>query len=121
MTNLDVTIVGSDGESHPIAREVHRQIREAIDRSEMSLRWLGEGENEKTVAEMIYAEGLLVREIGQQVVGVAYQLDSLVALCRLWLPAGKSARRNLRQGGIATEPNVACVPLVAPRGIPRSR
>lgn len=80
MTNLDVTIVGSDGESHPIAREVHRQIREAIDRSEMSLRWLGEGENEKTVAELIYAEGLLIREIGQQVVGVAYQLDSLVAL-----------------------------------------
>ena len=33
MTNLNATIVGSDGESHPIAREVHRQITEAVDRS----------------------------------------------------------------------------------------
>ncbi len=82
MTDLDVPIAGSDGGSHPIAREVHRQIREAIDRSEISLRWLGEGEDGETVAQIIDAEGLLVREVGQQVVAVAYQLDNLVALVR---------------------------------------
>ena len=82
MTHLDVPNAGSDGEWHPIAREVHRQIKEAVDRSEISLRWLGEGQNGKTVAQITDAEGLLVREIGQQVVAVAYQLDNLVALVR---------------------------------------
>ncbi len=82
MTDLDVPIGGNDGESHPIAREVHRQIRESIDRSELSLWWLGEGGNGKTIAQIIDAEGLLIREIGQQVVAVAYQLDNLVALVR---------------------------------------
>jgi hypothetical protein len=82
MTHLDVPTVGGDGESHPIAREVHRQIREAIDRSEISLRWYGEGEDEKSVAEIIDVEGRLVRELAQQVVAVAYQLDNLVALVR---------------------------------------
>lgn len=87
MTRLDVPIVG-DGESHPIARDVHRQIREAIDRSEISLRWLGEGEDGKTVAKVVDAEGLLIREIGQQVVAVAYQLDNLVALVRTLMNDG---------------------------------
>ena len=87
MAHLDVPIVG-DGESHPIARDVHRQIREAIDRSEMSLRWLGEGEDGKTVAKVVDAEGLLIREIGQQVVAVAYQLDNLVALVRTLIDDG---------------------------------
>ena len=32
------------------------------------------------VAELIFAEGLFVQEIGQQVMAVAYQLDNLVAL-----------------------------------------
>jgi hypothetical protein len=87
MAHLDVPIVG-DGESHPIARDVHRQIREAIDRSEISLRWIGEGEDGKTVAKVVDAEGLLVREIGQQVVAVAYQLDNLVALVRTLMSDG---------------------------------
>ena len=87
MAHLDVPIVG-DGESHPIARDVHRQIREAIDRSEISLRWLGEGEDGKTVAKVVDAEGLLIREIGQQVVAVAYQLDNLVALVRTLIDDG---------------------------------
>ncbi len=87
MAHLDVPVVG-DGESHPIPREVHRQIREAIDRSEISLRWLGEGEDGKTVAKVVDAEGLLIREIGQQVVAVAYQLDSLVALVRTLIDDG---------------------------------
>ncbi len=82
MTYLDVAIIGDDGESHPIAREVHRQIRAAIDRSEMRLRWIAEGEDELTFAEVVTAEGQLVREIGQQIVAVAYELDNLVTLVR---------------------------------------
>jgi hypothetical protein len=80
MPYLDVTTLGGDGEAHPIAREVDRQIRVAIDHSEMSLRWIAEGKDEKTIAEVIDAEGRLVRELGQQIVAVAYQLDNLVAL-----------------------------------------
>jgi hypothetical protein len=86
MAQLEVPIVG--GESHPIARDVHRQIREAIDRSEISLRGLAEGEDGETVAQIVDAEGLLVREIGQQVVAVAYQLDDLVALVRTLMTDG---------------------------------
>ncbi len=82
MPYLDVTTIGSDGESHPIAREVNRQIRAAIDHSEMSLRWIAEGQDEKTIAEVVDVEGRLVRELGQQIVAIAYQLDNLVALVR---------------------------------------
>ena len=82
MSQLDVTTNGGDGESHPIAREVHRQIRGAIDRSEMSLRWIAEGEDQNAIAEVIDVEGRLVREIGQQIVAIAYQLDNLVTLVR---------------------------------------
>ncbi|HEV3281711.1 MAG TPA: hypothetical protein VG032_08905 [Acidimicrobiales bacterium] len=87
MAQLDVPIVG-DGESHPIARDVHRQIREAIDRSEQTLSWLGEGEDGETVAKIVNAEALLAREIAQQVVAVAYQLDNLVALVRTLITDG---------------------------------
>jgi hypothetical protein len=83
MTDLDVSKVGNDEDPHPLARETHRQIRAAIDRSENSLRWFGEGENENTIAEILDAQGRLVREVGQQVVAVAYQLDNLVALVRM--------------------------------------
>jgi hypothetical protein len=82
MTQLDAQAIGSEGEPHPLARETHRQIREAVDRSERSLRWFGEGESENTIAEILDAQGRLVREVGQQVVAVAYQLDNLVALVR---------------------------------------
>ena len=63
MSQLDVTTNGGDGESHPIAREVHRQIRGAIDRSEMSLRWIAEGEDQNAIAEVIDVEGRLVRKL----------------------------------------------------------
>ena len=92
MTRLDVPVGGTHGESHPIAREVHRQIRDAIDRSESSLRWLGEGDDGKTLAQIIDAEGLLVREIGQQVVAVAYQLDNLLMLVRSMVAAREVSR-----------------------------
>jgi mevalonate kinase len=82
MAHLNVTTIGGDGEPHPFAREVHRQIRDAIDRSERSLRWIAEGEQENKFAEVINAEGRLIREIGQQIVAVAYELDDLVALVR---------------------------------------
>ena len=87
MTGLDVPIEDGHEESHPIARDVHLQIREAIDRSEISLGWLGEGEGGDTIAQIINAEGLLVREIGQQVIAVAYQLDNLVTLVRSMIEA----------------------------------
>jgi hypothetical protein len=80
VTNLDLPMVGSEGEPHPLAREAHRQIGAAIDRSERSLQWFGEGENETSIAEVVDAQGRLVREIGQQIVAVAYQLDNLVTL-----------------------------------------
>jgi hypothetical protein len=82
MPYLDVTTIGGDGESHPFAREVHRQIRAAIDRSEVSLRWIAEGETQNTFAEVVNAEGRLIRELGQQIVAIAYELDDLVSLVR---------------------------------------
>ena len=72
------------------SRGMCTKIREAIDRSEVSLRGLAEGEDGETVAQIVDAEGLLVREIGQQVVAVAYQLDNLVALVRTLITDGSS-------------------------------
>jgi hypothetical protein len=41
---------------------------------------IAEGDNQSTIAEVIDAYGQLLREIGQQVVAVAYQLDNLMSL-----------------------------------------
>jgi hypothetical protein len=78
MLHVDSSAIGDEKEAHPIAREAQTQIRAAIDRSEMTLRWIAEGGNDKTVATVIDAEERLVREIGQQIVAIAYQLDNLV-------------------------------------------